>query len=98
MPKELCLGYLTIAVEYKAMEGATGQYDAHPPRIAIAPEQRIDQEANTLLHESLHAMWDHFSLPADEEERCVTLLANGLTELIVRNPDLLKYLCRLNGD
>jgi hypothetical protein len=49
--------------------------------------------ADTLLHETLHAIWRHYALDDNaEEERAVTLLAHGLTQVLRDNRDLLTFL------
>ena len=47
----------------------------------------------TLLHEILHVIWDDASLKdEDGEERVITALANGLSQVIRDNPDVIKFI------
>jgi hypothetical protein len=48
--------------------------------------------ANTLLHELKHAIFFFFNLDTDDgEEHVVTCLANGMSMVMVDNPDLMAY-------
>jgi len=98
LPRRVRLGYQTIPVEVMPIEGANGVYHSSPPKIIIHPDQPTREEMNSLIHELLHAVWDHFNLPDENEEHCVTSLANGVTELLCRNPKLREYLCQSSGD
>ena len=57
------------------------------------------ENANTVLHEALHAIWRHMSMDKDIEEHYVTLIANGLATLIRDNPKLFPAIQEmLNGN
>jgi predicted Zn-dependent protease len=44
---------------------------------------------DTLIHEILHAIWHEYGLGDSEaEERCVLVLASGLTQVLADNPHL----------
>ena len=95
VPRRVRLGYQTIPIEIMPIEGANGVYHSHPQtKIIIHPDQPPRQELNSVLHELLHAVWDHFNLPQEDEEKCVTAMANGITELFVRNPKLREFVCQ----
>jgi len=49
-----------------------------------------DQAKNTIIHEILHAIFEDREIKQDE--RTVTLLANGLRALAKQNPDIWRYL------
>ena len=52
------------------------------------------EQANTVIHECLHAIWHIQGLQDQDgqEERIVNALANGLTGLMRDNPGLVKFL------
>ena len=51
------------------------------------------QEAETLLHELLHAIWAVFGCkPKDSEERIVSQMSIGMATVISDNPDLIEWL------
>lgn len=48
---------------------------------------------DTLIHECLHAIYEHYELSKkDDEERVVATLSHGLTALFVDNPKLIDYI------
>lgn len=55
--------------------------------IAVSPKGTSCDQAETLLHEVLHAVWDSVGLPDQvDEERAVTMLAKGLCQVLLDNP------------
>ena len=57
--------------------------------IHIAPHENPEREIDTLLHECLHALWDHYDLGnTAEEEPAVRALAGGVLMLLRDNPQL----------
>lgn len=57
--------------------------------IEIVNEQSSQQQADTLIHEILHAIWATRGLPDKVcEEECVTRLASGLATVIRDNAAL----------
>lgn len=71
--------------------------------VTISKDQDSIEEANTILHEFLHAILQLGKLPIterddSEEEQLVTVVANMLTELWIRNPELINYLNYLLGE
>lgn len=62
--------------------------------ISVRAGMAASEEANTLLHECLHAIFYAYgiSMPHEQEEAVVNTVANGLCELIKRNPELVEYL------
>jgi hypothetical protein len=96
LPKRISLGYRTFTVrkDRHLPSGELGQCQNDKGLILIAPGQLGDDEANTVLHELLHAALHlgHVSLEDDKEEQVVTVLGNAITELWKRNPSLISYL------
>ena len=66
--------------------------------IYIKPGRPPVEEMNTLIHELLHVIiHDRALMPGDleeHEEKLVTGMADGLTELLIRNPMLRDVLLR----
>ena len=61
--------------------------------IEIVDNQSSQQQAETLIHELLHAIWATRGLPNRiTEEACVTRLASGVATVIRDNPGLLHRL------
>lgn len=69
---------------------------------ATGREIRIDGNPNnhynvldTLLHEIMHGIyWGYNIKDEDEEERTVTAMATGLSQVLLDNPDLVKWIVR----
>lgn len=74
-----------------------GYYEADLHQIKLQANQKWHEEANTLLHELLHAIWWCYNLGDDDEqeEKIVKSLSNGLMELFARNPDVLTYFSKV---
>lgn len=94
MPAAVDLGYLRVTIQKERPDDSLGTFYHHEAKIGIAPNQTPYEEANTLLHEILHAIVYTYGLdlkPATEE-LVVTKMANGLCELLIRNPKVVRYL------
>lgn len=98
------VGSVTYKIRY-----AKGEYDnsskegyCKPGEIAILADLTKGREAQTVLHEILHAVYDQQGLNVkykDEEEFIVTCFANGISMLMRQNPKLMQYLQSLiDGD
>lgn len=97
-----------ITVELSAMEdemvidgvAVRGYFDPNQETIQIARDQSPANQADTLLHEIIHAIWSVRSLPARLSEEQVALwLASGLASVFKANPELLVVLSlALNND
>lgn len=98
LPKTIKLGYQDIKLsEFEFMDGEQGCYRAEPAEIKIKHGAEGREKLNTVLHELLHACVYCYGLKKDfkddeEEEKIVNALANGLTELLVRNPELVAFI------
>lgn len=66
-------------------------------QIYIDEDLSPDDKINTIVHEILHAVFHAYAIEASDEveERHVLTLANGITEVVLRNPQLLKELSKL---
>lgn len=64
-------------------------------RAVIFLDEGLDPQlmAETLLHETLHAVWHVQCLPAKlDEEKAVTGLSKGLAGVLRDNPELVKFI------
>lgn len=88
------IDHRTIRVEaMPANDKACGYYLDGPGVIQIDHTIPPDQQADTLIHEILHAIWASRSLPARvSEETAVTRLASALATVLRDNPDLPMWL------
>ncbi len=98
LPPLLYLGYRDIKLKRTGSlpPEEYGNWSPDKGQIAIATGKQPVEEANTVLHEVLHACLklsaDPITESEEKEERLVTVLANQLTEVWRRNPDLIAYL------
>lgn len=79
------------------LQGLMGQTDSRSNEIHVSPQQSDDQQADTLLHEILHAAYDQTSLrhlDAEGEEAVVSALAPILLGVLRNNPDVVRVLTR----
>ena len=76
-----------------------GQCDNHDMIIDILEHQHPIEEADTLIHEILHAIWFTMSISMGgaDEEAVVRRMATGLMGVILDNPHLLKYLAAIKN-
>lgn len=70
-----------------------GQCDHKKMLICIEEDQVPVEELDTVIHEILHAIWYQMSIGEGpmEEEPIVRRTANGLLQVILDNPSMLKY-------
>ena len=105
--KKIKIGYSTIDIKKQAhqfrkdnMGDTYGQYLSRENKIEIQPDLSDIDEANTLLHEILHAAVWISSLTqsgqplqhSNDEEVVVNNLSNKLTQVFIDNKWLLPYL------
>jgi hypothetical protein len=102
LPSTLMIGHQVYTIEEKNKEWFKdaerfGHCDFAGSTIAVVNTDMTNAHIiNTLIHETLHAMWREYSLPPEPEEHIVTCLANGLTQMFRDNPELLKVLKKLS--
>ena len=105
--KKIKIGYSTIDIKKQAhqfrkdnMSDTYGQYLSRENKIEIQPDLSNIDEANTLIHEILHAATWICSLSqsgqpleqSKDEELVVNSLSNNLTQVFIDNEWLLPYL------
>jgi len=109
LKSEIKVGYSTIEIEKRTSSFSTtnmvdiyGQYLPRENKIEIQPGLSDIDEANTLLHEIMHAAVWVSSLnqggqpleEGDNEELVVNSLTNTLTKVLIDNKWLLPYLTK----
>lgn len=97
--KEIIFGSRIIKLNFIEKELANkrnifGEYDFNTNTITLDKSLDDIQMANTLIHESLHMILEHYSidLPAKTEELVCNSTANGICDLLYQNQDLLEFL------
>ena len=107
--KKIKVGYSTIIIKKQApqfqkdnMSDNYGQYLSRENKIEIQPDLSDIDEANTLLHEILHASVWICSLTqsgqpleqSKDEELVINSLSNNLVQVFIDNEWLLPYLTK----
>lgn len=99
MPKVLRVGYQDVKImpENSSMADSHGEYNTDTATIRINLENSPVEIVNTLLHETLHAVWYTYGLTTafpdkDKHEHIVTTMANALTQVFRDNAGLLEWI------
>lgn len=74
--------------------GKSGSTLHNSQAILLCDNEGPDQQADTVLHETLHAILaqTYGELSVDEDERIISALSPLLLDTLRRNPDLVAYL------
>ena len=99
IPESIKIGYRDYKLEEWKQTVATaneaqGQFFQKEGIIGYVTTEEGVSHANTIIHEILHAIiyqWN-IELGEKEEEHLVSALSNGLTTVLVDNPELINYL------
>ena len=97
LPKKIKIGHLSYQVKYvKDLRNDEGSrlYGQHRPSdqiICLDADLSLEREKEVVLHELLHAIWCHYQLPKDNEERYVECIGNGLATIFADNPKLRRF-------
>ena len=99
IPQYIKIGYRNYNLEkwkqtVANANDAHGQFFAKEGVIGYTEEEKGVSHANTIIHEILHAIiyqWN-IELGEKEEEHLVSALSNGLTTVLVDNPNLIDYI------
>jgi len=96
LPSIIKLGYQDIKVSEADLDDAQGCYKAEQAEIRIKQGMEPREKLNTLLHEIIHACVYTYGLKDefkdhDHEEKVVNALGNGLTDVFVRNKELIEF-------
>jgi len=103
LPKKIKVGpfNVTCVVVPRMVEneGVWGKYDHLRYRLRISDGHPDDVALlDTVLHELFHAIYHVYNIKDDdEEERTVHTLATGFTQVLLDNPQLVKYINEVIG-
>lgn len=94
IPKKIEIGYRTFnVVVLPDLPTAMGSVSSNKRLIQIEKNQNPHDMLDTVLHECFHVMVDDSKLVDDaDEEKFVSIFANKMTELFIRNPKLLDWM------
>lgn len=98
LPKRLKIGFRDFLVQTRTTQEMSEDRAlglCMVDRAVIFVDEALDpqQKAETLLHETLHAVWHVMCLPPKlDEEKAVTGLPKGLAGVLRDNPELVKFL------
>ena len=96
-PAKIKIGYYTYLVEDWPPDRASlaqrfGECDRNEKVIRVCRQHGDHKAADTLLHETMHALYSEYKLEdADLEERTVGALALGLSGVFLDNPEFLRW-------
>lgn len=95
IPQSVQVSYQHIKISVGPCEDL-GNYDPNTHEIRIREKQKWQEEANTFLHELLHAVYSCYNLDKkSDEEKIVSAITNGLMEVMTRNPEILNYFSKV---
>lgn len=97
LPSKLWIGYRQFRMVYtKDLPSCDGCVSMGDRLIQIGVAQKPSDEVDTVIHEILHVLIAESTLvERSDQEALVSVLANKLTELFVRNPNLLLWIQEL---
>ena len=79
--------------------GAYGIFCKNENMIKIDTSKDHRRVTEVFIHEMLHAIWAGYYLQdSDDEERIVSTLASGLTQVFRDNPDVVEFIQDQLGD
>lgn len=97
IPDKVRIGGINYAVEYENRlmnddgQGLSGQISYRHATIKLDTNVQDEQgKKQTLLHEIMHGIAEHFDLPVRTDEDTIDKLAKGLYMVIVDNPNMFK--------
>lgn len=95
LPNEVQISYQKITISVGPCEDL-GTYDPNLHQIRIREKQKWVEESNTILHEVFHAVYHCYNLDRKaDEEKVVSGFANGMMEVMRRNPELRNYFMKV---
>ena len=94
LPASIRIGHRKIAILMAPsdMMDADGDYSPLKARIRVRDDLVPHDQAETLIHEILHACWPTTPVVGDIEEVVVTTLAEHWSEVMLYNPSLMAWL------
>jgi len=98
-PTSIKFGHRKIKIKYISAKqadkkGIYGQVEPAKDLIEIDKTLKPSQTLNTIIHECMHLIADHYSweIPSNHEELVAETGTNGILDLLSTNPRLLDYL------
>ncbi len=96
-PTHIDISYMRLEVverEHYLSRQDLGSLHYDQQVITVRAGMNDAEEANTVLHECLHAIFYAYgiNMTHEQEELVVNTVANGVCELIKRNPELVAYI------
>tara|TARA_R100001460_G_scaffold62797_1_gene103009 strand:- start:90 stop:422 length:333 start_codon:yes stop_codon:yes gene_type:complete len=99
LPGTIYLGHRKIKVKQIGAKTANkdeiyGDFDVNKDLIRIDKTLEPTRKLNTLIHEIVHVLLDHFNaeLKLKDEEKVCEVLGTGLSDLFTHNPKLIKVI------
>lgn len=90
------LDYAIVPCDALQHQRMYGVFDANAREIRIDSNHYNHHNIlDTILHEILHGVYWQYNIKSeDDEERTVTAMSTGLTQVLLDNPDLVKWIVR----
>jgi hypothetical protein len=96
LPSSIKVGHRNLSVvlvEDDTLGDARGDFHNYRARIRVSNALIPADQAETMLHEILHACWSVGSaIPSQYEEIAVEMLAGGLAQIWADNPQLIGWI------
>ena len=99
LPGIIYLGHRKIKVKEIGARTASkdeiyGDFDVNKDLIRVDKTLTPEKKLNTLIHEIVHVLLDHFNaeLKLKDEEKVCEVLGSGLSDLLSQNPKVIKVI------
>lgn len=99
LPGIIYLGHRKIKVKEIGARTANkdeiyGDFDVNKDLIRVDKTLTPEKKLNTLIHEIVHVLLDHFNaeLKLKDEEKVCEVLGSGLSDLLSQNPKVIKVI------
>jgi hypothetical protein len=99
LPGIIYLGHRKIKIKEIGARTASkdeiyGDFDVNKDLIRVDKTLTPEKKLNTLIHEIIHVLLDHFNaeLKLKDEEKVCEVLGSGLSDLLSQNPKVIKII------
>ena len=99
LPSTIYLGHRKIKIKQIGARTANkdeiyGDFDVNKDLIRVDKTLTPEKKLNTLIHEIIHVLLDHFNaeLKLKDEEKVCEVLGSGLSDLLSQNPKVIKVI------
>ena len=99
LPGIIYLGHRKIKIKEIGARTASkdeiyGDFDVNKDLIRVDKTLTPEKKLNTLIHEIIHVLLDHFNaeLKLKDEEKVCEVLGSGLSDLLSQNPKIIKVI------